>query len=184
MLSDRKESEGVGEPISDIDRLIAELESYVPEPRRGLPEPLFLLISRLTPLLSVDLLIRDAAGRTLLTWRHDASYGPGWHLPGGIVRYQESAAKRIQEVARLELGAQVDFEPTPLSIEESLRPDKRDRAHIVSMLYRCRLLGPPDASLRFDPEVPNPGHWQWHDSWPDNLIQEQRHYERYLRRAT
>jgi colanic acid biosynthesis protein WcaH len=160
--------------------VISELESLVPTPQRGLPEPVFFLISRLTPLLSVDLLIRDSQGRTLLTWRDDESYGPGWHVPGGILRYQERAANRIHEVARLELGAQVEFDPTPLLIHESIRLDRRNRSHIVSMLYQCRLLTSPDASLHFDPQSPKPGQWHWHESCPRNLIQEQRPYDRYL----
>src|ERR1700756_3053304 len=94
---------------SELSRLVAELEALVPFPQEGLPEPVFLLVSRLTPLVSVDLLIKDELGRTLLTWRDDESYGPGWHVPGGIVRYQENAAHRIHEVARMELGARVEF---------------------------------------------------------------------------
>ena len=90
-----------------LENLISRLESRVRQPEDGLPEPMFLLISRLTPLLSVDLLIRNNNGRTLLTWRDDDSYGPGWHVPGGIVRYRESLADRVHEVARLELRARV-----------------------------------------------------------------------------
>jgi len=170
----------VPEP-SQLSRLISDLESLIPEPQKGLPEPVFLLISRLTPLLNVDLLIQDAQGRTLLTWREDEHYGPGWHVPGGILRFRESAANRIREVGRLELGAQVEFEPGPLLIHESLRPGKRDRSHIVSMLYRCRLLTSLDANVRFDPKAPRPGQWQWHAGCPGNLIQEQSSYERYFR---
>ena len=165
---------------SELSRLIPELESLIPEPQKGLPEPVFLLISRLTPLLGVDLLIQDSGGRTLLTWRDDKSYGPGWHVPGGILRFRESAENRIREVARLELGAQVEFDPAPILIHESIRHNTRNRAHIVSMLYRCRLVTPPEASLRFDPTVLRPGQWQWHKSCPENLIREQKTYECYF----
>lgn len=169
------------EPSWELGRVITELESFTPAPEQGLPEPVFLLLSRLTPLVSVDLLIRDERGRTLLTWRDDKSYGPGWHVPGGIVRYGEKAATRIHQVARLELGAEVDFEPIPLSLQELLKPKARERGHIISMLYRCRLLSAPFARLSFDPAAPRPGQWLWHDRCPDNLIQEQRAYEPYFR---
>ena len=172
------------ERSSELSRLIAELESFIPAPSQGLPEPVFLLLSRLTPMLSVDLLITDELGRTLLTWRDDKTYGPGWHVPGGIVRYGENAAHRIHEVARLELGAKVDFDPSPLSLQELLKPNARERGHIISMLYRCRLLSAPDASLSFDPGAPKPGQWQWHEKCPDNLIEEQRSYEHYFPRGT
>jgi len=172
------------EQSSELSRLITELESFIPAPVQGLPEPVFLLLSRITPLVSVDLLIADELGRTLLTWRDDKSYGPGWHLPGGIVRYGEKAAHRVHEVARLELGARVNFEPSPLSLQEILKPNAKERGHIISMLYRCRLLNAPDASLRFEQGSPKPGRWLWHDKCPDNLIEEQRSYERYFRRGT
>jgi ADP-ribose pyrophosphatase YjhB (NUDIX family) len=168
--------------MSDIHHLIASLETLAPEPNRGLPEPLFLMVSRLTPLVGIDLLVRDSAGRTLLTWRHDEFYGPGWHVPGGILRHGERMAERIYEVARLELGADVDFEQSALSVTELLRQNTAGRGHIVSLLYRCRLLDKPDARLRFDPNIPKPGHWHWHEGCPDNLIEEQRPYERYLQR--
>lgn len=164
----------------DLQRVVAELESLVPSPQDGLPEPVFRLLSRLTPLVSVDLLIKDATGRTLLTWREDDSYGPGWHVPGGIVRYKETAVHRAHEVARIELGSQVEAEPIPLSIQEFIRPNRIDRAHIISMLYRCRLLTSLDEDVRFDPAAPKPGGWQWHATCPENLIPEQRPYERYL----
>jgi len=170
----------VPEPSSELGRVINELESFAPAPEQGLPEPVFLLLSRLTPLVSVDLLIRDERGRILLTWRDDQSYGPGWHVPGGIVRYGEKAATRIQAVARLELRAQVDFEPTPMSWHELLKPNARERGHIISLLYRCRLLSAPDASLSFDPRSPKPWQWQWHEKCPHDLIQEQRAYEPYF----
>jgi colanic acid biosynthesis protein WcaH len=174
------EAKSLSDKLVDLQRVVAELESLVPSPQDGLPEPVFRLLSRLTPLVSVDLLIKDATGRTLLTWREDDSYGPGWHVPGGIVRYRETVATRIQEVARLELGAQVDFEPTPLSIQEFLRANTRDRAHTVSMLYRCRLLTSLDEDVRFDPAAPKPGGWRWHRACPENLIPEQSAYEGYL----
>jgi len=66
----------------------------------------FALVSRVTPLVNVDLLIKDEQRRTLLTWRDDEFFGAGWHVPGEIIRYKESAADRIRTCARLELEAQ------------------------------------------------------------------------------
>ena len=78
-----------------------------PAPRNGLPEDLFLFVSSLTPLVNVDLLIRDDAGRMLLGWRHDAFYGPGWHVPGSFIptitpttRWQRSISKRFRKPIR------------------------------------------------------------------------------------
>ncbi|MFZ0686363.1 MAG: NUDIX domain-containing protein [Terriglobales bacterium] len=173
-----------GEPATrpgDLARVIAELESFADSPERGLPEEVFQLVSRLTPLLSVDLLIQDDSERTLLAWRDDEAYGPGWHVPGGIIRYKERALDRLHAVARAELGAEVTCEPVPLAVVEHVKQESRKRGHVVSLLHRCRLLSPPDERLRFNPAVPKPGHWQWHARGAVHLIAEQQMYETYLR---
>ena len=59
-------------PSQDIpEQLLTALEAWAPEPSAGLPEALFLLVSRLTPLVNVDLLVQDEGLGTLLTWRAD-----------------------------------------------------------------------------------------------------------------
>ena len=64
-------------------RIFAELDAWASTANNGLPHDLFVFVSRLTPLVNVDLLIQDPHHGTLLTWRHDETYGPGWHVPGG-----------------------------------------------------------------------------------------------------
>ena len=170
-----------GERSGELASTIAKLESLAPAPERGLPEDVFQLVSRLTPLVSVDLLVQDDTGRILLTWRHDAAYGPGWHIPGGIIRYKERALDRLHAVARVELGADVACEPIPLAVVEHVKAESSNRGHVVSLLYRCRLLTPPDERLRFYAEAPRPGHWQWHPRGAIRLIPEQQMYEPYLK---
>ena len=87
----------------DLHASIAAIESSVGNPSNGLPEDIFLFVSRLTPLLAVDLLIKDADGRTLLTWRDDEFYGRGWHVPGSILRYKETIGERVRACARDEI---------------------------------------------------------------------------------
>ena len=86
--------------------VIEVLSSSIKDSREGLPKEVFLFISKLTPIVNVDLLIQDERKRTLLTWRDDGFYAPGWHIPGGIIRFKESTATRIQAVGRQELGAE------------------------------------------------------------------------------
>ena len=164
----------------DLTGSIGLLESRTGTPADEWPEELFLFVSRITPLVNVDLLIRDARGRTLLTWRSDRFYGPGWHVPGGIIRFRETAAERIRIVARRELGAEVEFGPSPLFVHEGIHPERRDRGHFVSLLYRCRLASGPDSGQRFVPGAPQPNQWLWHERCPANLIREQRDYARYI----
>lgn len=140
----------------------------------------FFLSAGFTPLVNVDLLIQDAAQQTLLTWRSDQFYGPGWHVPGGIIRYKETAADRIRAIAKHELGATVEFDPTPIVVLESILPQRFNRAHFISLLYKCRLTSDLDERRRYSPEIPLPDQWLWHERYPVNLIREQRAYAAYL----
>ena len=161
-----------------LEEAIKSLDELVPNPENGLPEELFLFISRMTPLINVDLLIKDSQGRTLLTWRDDAFYGAGWHIPGGIIRYKETAADRIQKCAKDEIGCTVEFERVPLTIIETVAK-RRDRGHFISMLYRCGLNGNPDPA-RESGERPARGEWKWHNSRPRDLIAVQRPYAQFI----
>lgn len=154
--------------------------AVAPSARGGLPEEIFLFASSLMPMINVDLLIHDNAGRTLLTWRHDTFYGPGWHVPGGIIRFKESTADRIAAVAVGELGAHVDCSTAPLGIFEITNPNRDVRGHFISLLYRCTLAAPLDETRRFDPAHPRVGDWAWHKGAPADLIVQQHIYQPYF----
>jgi ADP-ribose pyrophosphatase YjhB (NUDIX family) len=165
---------------SRLTALIHQIETHIDRGAGGLPEEIFLFLSRITPLINVDLLIQDDSGRTLLTWRSDQFFGPGWHVPGGIIRHKESAVDRVHAVARQELSAAVTVDAAPILVHENIRHAWRDRSHAVSLLYRCRLASELDPSRRYTPEAPLPDQWFWHDNCPENLIPEQQAYARFL----
>ena len=162
------------------DQALATLDAWVGEPAGGLPEQFFLFLSRFTPLINVDLWIQDEGRRTLLIWRQDEIYGAGWHVPGGIIRYKETAEDCIGATARRELGTGVAFLPQPIAVEQAIHPDRRERGHFISLVYRCRLLGPPDPALRYTQGEPRRGQWAWHQACPPDLIAEQAHYRRFF----
>ena len=80
-------------------------------------------------------------------------------MPGGIIRYKETAEDRIHSVARLELDAEVAFDSAPIFVLESISPERKDRGHFISLLYRCRLRSKLDERQQFNPEAPSPGQW-------------------------
>jgi colanic acid biosynthesis protein WcaH len=167
--------------VTPASGILAEfLAARAAEGRRDMPEDLFLLVSRLTPIVNVDLLIKDARGRTLLTWRDDEFYGAGWHIPGGIIRFRETAAERVRAVAASELGAEVGFEPSPIRVEEAIDRTREVRGHFISLLYRCALTGPPRAELEYRGGPPAAGVWKWHASCPPDLLPVHRVYEQFL----
>lgn len=159
--------------------LIAALETAIGDPRPGLPEEVFRFVSRITPLANVDLLIEDPRRGTLLTWREDEFFGAGWHVPGGVIRYKETAAQRLRACAREELGADVSFDGTPLTIAEGIG-EQDTRGHHIALLFRCRLQTEPDPSRRATAAPPQAGQWQWHARCPENLLAAQRPYATYF----
>ena len=155
------------------------LESLIKNPSKGLSEDIFLFISRITPLINVDLLIKNEKKQTLLTWRDDGYYGPGWHVPGGIIRYKEKVSDRINAVAGKELGARVDFKKKPLAVNEIIC-SRRTRGHFISLLYQCKLISPLNESLKFKKRNPKPGQWAWHNKCPDNIISVHKIYQKFI----
>jgi colanic acid biosynthesis protein WcaH len=148
---------------------VAAIEAAIGDARQGLPEPVFELLGRITPIVNVDLLVRSQAGETLLTWRQDALY-LGWHLPGGVVRFQEPMAHRVAEVARIELGATVSIVRDPVAVREIIDPARAARGHFVSFLFECTLTSALDEARRCRGAVPHDGQWAWHASPPPDLL--------------
>ena len=74
-----------------------------------------------------------------MTWRDDKYCGQGWHIPGGIIRFQEKIEDRIKMVAKTELGISVSDQSKFLAINEIVVPEKKERSHFISMLYECKI---------------------------------------------
>lgn len=163
----------------NIADAIAELNKHVPNPSAGLPDEVFYYISRTTPLVNVDLLIKDENGRTLLSWRDDQYAGKGWHVPGGIVRFKETLETRIKKVAETEIGVDVRYDPTPIAMNELIHYERDVRGHFISILYKCTL------SSTFIPENKGlapaaAGYLAWHNACPANLIKYHEIYRKYI----
>lgn len=163
----------------EIKKAINLLESLIKDPSQGLPEDIFLFASRITPMINVDLLIKNEKNQTLLTWRDDGYYLAGWHIPGGIIRYKEKIAHRIQVVAAKEFGAKLTFKREPLAVNEIMFSFK-NRAHFISLLYQCKLISSPDRNLKFKKGTPKPGQWAWFSKCPDNIIPVHKIYQEFI----
>jgi len=161
--------------IKVLDKLISQFRKE--QPKMGLPQEIFHFISRSTPIVNVDLLIKDSKNRVLLAWRDDEFAGSGWHVPGGIVRYKENIIDRLKLVSELEIKHLVEYQETPLCIKEVIL-EHDTRGHFISFLYACKV---PD---NFIPnKVSNSqeaGYLQWHNNCPDNLVPVQHMYISYI----
>jgi hypothetical protein len=72
----------------DLREALATVESAIGDPRQGLPEDVFLLVSRITPLINIDLLI----------------HGPRVHSsrPGGMMNSLRMGCQEIGAVQTLD----------------------------------------------------------------------------------
>ena len=164
--------------LQKIADAVAVINEFFPDSKLGLPDEIFYLISRLTPMINVDLLIVNERNEKLLTWREDQFYGPGWHIPGGIIRFKELTETRISKVAELELGTSVNWEPRPVVIREIMNPNRDIRGHFISMVYKCKLIGPLRIeNAASDPEKLLNGQWRWFSVMPPNMIRPHLQFE-------
>lgn len=161
-----------------LSTAIEFLEEKIKNPHLGLSEEVFLLVSRLTPLVNVDLLIQDEKGRTLLAWRNDRYTGKGWHVPGGILRFKETLQARLQKVIETEIGTEVKIEPRPLAVNQLIFK-KKTRGHFISFLYKC-FLPSSFSPLNKGRKENEAGYLKWFNNSPENLIDAQIIYKKYL----
>lgn len=123
--------------MTNFNKIFSLIENQGYDPKEGLPDSVFYFISRHTPLVNVDLLIKNELNQTLLTWRDDEHSGRGWHIPGGIVRFKEKINKRINEVAKSELCISLVQKFDFIDLNEIIVNKKKDRAHFISLLFQC-----------------------------------------------
>jgi colanic acid biosynthesis protein WcaH len=151
-----------------LSEAIAAIENSVDNARDGLPQDVFELVSRLVPMVNVDLLIKDEQNRTLLAWRDDIYAGTGWHIPGGIIRFKEDPLTRLQKVAQAEIGCTLEYDDQPIALTPIICRHET-RGHFFSLLYQCYLPSSfqPDNHTRLKTD---PGYLAWHSQCPDNLV--------------
>ena len=72
----------------------------------------FDLVVRHTPLVSFDLLVRDAQGRLLVGRRTNRPAKDTWFVPGGRIEKDERLAAAFRRITRMELGVEIDLAAT------------------------------------------------------------------------
>jgi colanic acid biosynthesis protein WcaH len=140
------------------------------DPATGLPDEVFEFALAITPMINVDLLVSGDRG-VLLAWRED-KWGCGWHVPGGIIRFNETISHRISEVARLELGTTVVTDITPIALSQFFAA----RGHFISLLYRCVLTSEAAQPMAIDLSMPRNGELAWFKCPPAPIYPAHLHY--------
>jgi colanic acid biosynthesis protein WcaH len=70
----------------------------------ALDEGEFLSAVRLTPLVAIDLIVTDEAGRVLVGYRRNRPARGSWFVPGGRIRKNETLDAAFTRIVEAELG--------------------------------------------------------------------------------
>ena len=164
---------------TELEQAISIIRDSVNDPEEGLPEEVFLMASGLVPLVNTDLLVRDNSGRILLAWRNDRWWGSGWHVPGGIIRLNETFEERIQQTAINELHTNVQYSESPLEIRPIIDKRFKERSHHITFVYECKV---PDDYVIDNGilSINDTGFLAWHERYPDNMLKCHEFYSKYF----
>ena len=168
--------------MSGIDPILHKFISKVAQidAKAGLGKELYEAISQLTPSVSVDLIIRNPTSKeTLLTWRDDNLYGPGWHIPGGVVRFKEKLQDRAKLALKEELGMITQDLIGPIGVHEIFNTNRNIRGHFISFVFEIQTTISPSENRKAT-GIPQNGQWRWFSSCPENLIPNQNQLREYL----
>ncbi len=97
------------------------------------------------PLVSIDLLLRDAAGRYLTGLRANPPAQGAWFVPGGRIRKNETLHDALRRIAREELGIPVnELAWTPRGVYEhfygtNFAGEAGRSTHYVVLAYEAEL---------------------------------------------
>lgn len=161
-----------------MNELVKKIIENCPNPKAGLPEEVFLMMTQLTPMVNVDLLVKDEEKGILLSWRRDRFYEQGWHVPGGIIRIKETFEERLQKVGEMELGCKnIEYNPEPIEVVPIICNDMTERGHFISFVYDCKL--PKGYEIKNRVKEGEAGYLKWFKSCPDNILQVHEFYRKY-----
>ena len=155
----------------DINSCIDDVKSYIDDPTKGLPEELFTFATTITPMINVDLFVKNSKGQVLMSWRDDLC-GTGWHIPGGIIRFKETFHDRLIKVGKKELYTDITHDDEPCRINQIIL-NQDVRGHFISLLFKCYVPDDynPDCIGLKEYEA---GYLKWIDSRPENIVVGQR----------
>jgi len=74
----------------------------------------FLEIIDKTPLVSIDLIIENTEGKTLLGKRNNKPAQHYWFVPGGRIRKNETLDKAVKRISKTELGFEISMHQVDL----------------------------------------------------------------------
>lgn len=105
-------------------------------------------VIKYTPLVSIDLIVRDPQGRVLVGWRTNRPAQYCWFVPGGRICKDERMAAAFQRITENELGASFELNQARfLGVYEHLYDDnfagqEGFGTHYIVLAYELQLDAP------------------------------------------
>ena len=97
----------------------------------------FAFVVRHTPLVSFDIIIRDAGGNVLVGLRTNEPAQGMYFVPGGIVRKNETLANAFARVLKSEIGLKASLSAAKfIGVRAHIRDQYAGRAWLWDSLYR------------------------------------------------
>ena len=159
------------------------IEIFSIDPKKDLGKPLFEVVSGMVPNVNVDLLCYDSSNRFALVYRHDRFYGPGWHIPGGVLRFKERLENRLTLTAKRELQINSITEISKINISEIFAKDRDVRGHFISFLFRAKSKE-LDKNGNFNPRTNyENGSIAMFSKPPNNLIEQHKRFAHIMGRG-
>ena len=124
----------------------------------------FLQVVERTPLVSIDLIVRDAGGRVLLGRRTNEPARGCWFVPGGRIHKDERIATAFRRITAAELGKPFDIaDANFIGVFEHLYPTNFAAkpgvgTHYVVLAYELGIDDLPE-----DLPADQHGEFQWFD---------------------
>ena len=69
----------------------------------------FLMVIDSTPLVSIDLILRNSSGQALLGLRNNSPAQGFWFVPGGRIRKNETLVQAISRISMIELNTDISI---------------------------------------------------------------------------
>ena len=110
-----------------------------------LEKDVFLDIIDKTPLVSIDLIIKDSNNKALLGYRNNHPARGFWFVPGGRIRKNETLSQAMKRIALNEIGLEISITgATLLGAYDHIYDDNFDakpgiKTHYVALGYEIKL---------------------------------------------
>lgn len=102
-----------------------------------LPQEYFDWVQKAVPMVCVDIIVKDG-NKVLLGRRNTYPFIGLWHIPGGLIYYNEKIQDAIDRIAKREIGLEVEI-VEQLPLHEYINEDPR--GHFIGLNYIVKSTG-------------------------------------------